>query len=88
VSRRVLGLWVLVLFLGLLGAGTINNQLRINQANALLARQARNGQLSLDRTCRLLPVSKKIYADMVERHVITVEEYDLVLSTANTVCPP
>jgi hypothetical protein len=33
-------------------------------------------------------VSKKIYADMVERHVITVEEYDLVLSTANTVCPP
>jgi hypothetical protein len=59
VSRRVLGLWALVVFLGLLGAGTISNQVRINQANGVLARQARAGQMSLNRTCKLLPITMK-----------------------------
>jgi hypothetical protein len=87
VSRRVLGLWALVVFLGLLGAGTISNQVRINQANGVLARQARAGQMSLNRTCRLLPITMKAYGDLLDRGKITPVDYSLVLSTANTVCP-
>lgn len=73
--------------LALLGVGTINNQLRINQANARLASQAANGQRALNRTCRLLPVSKKMYTDALRRQVITAGDYDLVVSTATAVCP-
>lgn len=86
-TRKMIGLWALVLFLALLGIGTINNQLRINQANERLAAQARAGQQSLNRTCRLVPVSKKIYVDMLERDVITPEDYDLVVSSAAQICP-
>jgi hypothetical protein len=84
----MLGLWALVLFLGLLGVGTINNQLRINRANEILAAQARAGQQSLDRTCRLIPISKKIYVDALERDVITPRDYDVVVSSASQICPP
>ena len=86
-TRKMFGLWSLVLFLALLGAGTINNQLRINKANEALAKQARSGQLALNRTCRLVPVSKKIYVDMLERRKITPEDYDLVVSSAVSICP-
>lgn len=86
--RRTVGLWLLVVFLGLLGAGTINNQLRINQANARLAEQAENGQRALTRQCSLFPVSRKLYADMLDRRVITAADYDLVVSTATTACRP
>lgn len=85
--RRLVGLYVLVAVLGVMGIGTISNQLRLNGVNAKFAEQARNGQLGLDRTCRLLPVSKKLYADMLERGKITPADYDLVLSTASAVCP-
>lgn len=84
---RIMGLYLLVALLAVLGAGTISNQLKINQANAILARQARAGQMSLNRTCRLLPISEKIYTDMLDRGKITAEDYALVLSTANRVCP-
>jgi hypothetical protein len=87
-SRKTVGLWALVGFLALLGVGTINNQLRINKANARLADQAENGQKALTRQCSLFPVSKKLYADMLERRVITAEDYDLVVSTATTACRP
>lgn len=86
-TRKMIGLWALVLFLGLLGVGTINNQLRINQANERLAAQARSGQQALNRTCRLVPVSRKIYVDMLERDKITPEDYDLVVSSAAQICP-
>lgn len=85
---RVAGLWLLVVVLGLLGAGTISNQLRINRANAILADQAESGQRALNRQCSLFPVSKKLYADMLERRVISAEDYDLVVSTATTACRP
>jgi len=86
-TRKMIGLWALVLFLALLGVGTINNQLRINQANEILAAQARAGQQSLNRTCRLVPISKKIYVDMLERGKITADDYDLVVSSAAQICP-
>jgi hypothetical protein len=78
---------VLVAVVLLLSLGTIRNQLSINATNERIKNQARAGQLSLNRTCRLLPVSKKVYGDMLERDVITPADYDLVLSTADTVCP-
>lgn len=87
-SRKVIGLWALVLFLGLLGLGTINNQLRINKANATLAEQAMNGQRALTRTCRLVPVTRKIYGDMLDRKKITVDDYELVIASAAAICPP
>ena len=85
-NRKAIGLWALVLFLGLLGVGTISNQLRINKANAALAEQAAAGERGLNRQCQLLPVGKKIYKDALERRVITVGNYDLVVSTAETAC--
>ena len=78
---------LILLFIAQIGVGTINNQLRINKANAALAQQARAGQQSLNRTCRLIPVSKKIYVDMLERGKITPEDYDLVVSSAAQICP-
>lgn len=86
-TRKMIGLWSLVLFLALLGVGTINNQLRINQANERLAAQALAGQRALNRTCRLVPISKKIYVDALERDVITPDDYDLVVSSAAQICP-
>jgi hypothetical protein len=87
VSRRMIGLWALILFLALLGVGTINNQLRINKANAVLSAQAESGQKALNRQCMLLPVGKKLYGDALDRRVITAADYDLVISTADTACP-
>jgi hypothetical protein len=78
---------VLVAVVLLLSLGTIRNQLAINMTNERIQSQARAGQQSLNRTCRLLPVSKKVYGDMLERDVISPTDYALVLSTANTVCP-
>jgi hypothetical protein len=77
----------LIMLVVLLAAGTIYNQLAINATNGRIKDQARNGQLSLNRTCKLLPVSMKVYGDMLARGVITPADYSLVLSTANTVCP-
>jgi hypothetical protein len=90
VSRRMLGLWALVVLLALLGFGTISNQVRINRANATLAAQAEAGQKGLDRQCKLLPVGKKLYAWGLKNSKesgITPADYDLVISTANTACP-
>lgn len=78
--------WLLVGAMAMLAAGTISNQLRINDANTRLQAQAENGQKALTRQCRLLPVAKKLYADMLDRRVITVRDYDLVFSTADTAC--
>jgi hypothetical protein len=86
-TRRVLGLWALVVFLGLLGLGTINNQLRINQANATLSAQAQAGQKALTRQCRLVPIGRKLYGAALKRGEITLEDFELVLSTAATACP-
>lgn len=85
-SRKIVGLWGLVMVLALMGVGTINNQLRINKANAVLAAQAQAGQKALDRQCQLFPVGKKLYRDMLVRGKITADDYELVLSTANTAC--
>lgn len=85
-NRKIVGLWALVVVLAGLGLGTITNQLKINDANARLAAQAMNGQRSLNRTCQLLPVSRKIYTDALKRGVVNADDYDLVLSTATRVC--
>jgi hypothetical protein len=77
----------LIVLVVLLAAGTIYNQLAINATNGQIKDQARNGQLSLNRTCRLLPITKKAYGDLLVRRVITPADYALVLSTADTVCP-
>lgn len=86
-KRKQMALWALVLFLGLLGFGTINNQLRINDANAKLAAQAANGQKALNRTCELLPISLKIYTDNLKRGVISAEDFATVTGTAAKACP-
>jgi hypothetical protein len=88
VTRRLIGLWALVMFLALLGVGTVNNQLRINKANETLSTQAQAGQRALTRQCKLLPVGRKLYTAALERGEITAADYDLVLSTATTACPP
>ncbi len=85
-SKKMLALWGLVAALALLGAGTINNQLRINDANTRLARQAADGARALDRQCRIRPVSKKLYADAFERGVVSADDVALVLDTAAQAC--
>jgi hypothetical protein len=87
VKARAWAPGALVAVVLLLSVGTIRNQWAINTANGQITAQARNGQLSLNRTCRLLPITKKAYGDMLKRRVITAGDYSLVLSTANTVCP-
>jgi hypothetical protein len=77
----------LIVLVVLLAVGTIYNQLAINATNGRIKAQAHAGQLSLNRTCRLLPVSKKYALDMLERGKITPADYALVLSSASTVCP-
>jgi hypothetical protein len=77
----------LIVLVVLLAAGTIYNQLAINATNGRIQEQARAGQMSLNRTCKLLPISMKVYGDMLARGVITAADYSLVLSSANTVCP-
>ena len=85
-TRKAFGMWGLVVFLGLLGVGTISNQLKLNQTNARISEQASAGARGLVRQCQLLPVGKKLYADALERRVISAEDYDLVVSTASTAC--
>lgn len=85
---RAMAPFLLVGFLALLSIGTITNQLKINAANSKLAIQASNGQKSLVRTCRLLPVAQKMYGDALQRGVITVTDYRLVFSTAVQACGP
>lgn len=87
-NRRAM-LWAaLIVFLAVLGVGTINNQLRLNKANATLAAQAMNGQRALTRTCRLVPIGHKLYvwaqADPTSK--ITVADVALVQSTAAQAC--
>lgn len=86
--RRLKGIgpYLLIFAMALLGIGTINNQLRINAANQVLREQAKNGQRALTRQCSLIGVSKKIYADMLERGKITTGDYELVFSTAQRAC--
>lgn len=84
--RRVA--WVLaIVVLALLGAGTISNVIRLNATSARVRDQAAAGQAGLDRQCRLFPVSKKIYADALDRGKITAGDFGLIVSTAETVCP-
>lgn len=85
--RRLVGLYILVAVLAGLGLGTVSNVLRLNGVNAKFAAQARNGQAGLNRQCRLVPVSKKIYADELARGKITADDFALVVSTAAAVCP-
>lgn len=85
-SRKLVGLWALVIALALLGVGTINNQLRINQANARLAQQASDGAKALARSCRLAGVSRKIYVDMLQRKVITSDDFALFTDTLQRAC--
>lgn len=79
--------WLLIAAMAVLAAGTISNQLRINDANTRLAQQAANGQKALTRQCQLFPISKKLYTDALGRRVITAGDYDLIVSTAARVCP-
>lgn len=76
----------LVIVVLLLALGTIRNQLAINSANSKLAMQAQNGQRALNRQCGLLGVSRKLYADMLARGVITARDYSLVFETAQHAC--
>lgn len=80
--------FLLVAAITFLSVGTISNQFRINATNSRVSDQAESGQRALDRQCRLLPISRKVYAEMVDRGVITVAEYDLVFSTAARACRP
>lgn len=79
--------YALVIAMALLAIGTVSNQLKINAANNTLRRQAENGQRALNRQCALLPVSKKIYADALDRRVISADDLAAILSTAAAVCP-
>jgi hypothetical protein len=72
---------------GAAGGGTIYNQLAINATNGRIKDQARNGQLSLNRTCRLLPITKKALRRHARAGSHHARGLRLVLSTANTVCP-
>lgn len=88
-ARRRIRVWAPALVVGaiaLLSIGTISNQLKINQANTRLKMQAEAGQRALTRQCSLLVVSRKLYADMLERHVISAEDFALVFSTAQQAC--
>lgn len=85
---RSLAPWALVIAMALLAVGTISNQLRINTANSRLRAQALNGQRALNRQCALLPVSKKLFADAVQRDVISAEDFAAIVSTAAAACPP
>lgn len=87
-AGRSLAPWVLVLAMALLAVGTISNQVRINTANTKLRAQAENGQKSLNRQCRVLPISLKLYADALQRGKITVADYAEVASTGDTTCAP
>lgn len=78
---------LLVVGMALLALGTVNNQLKINAANTQLARQAMNGQRSLNRQCQLLPISKKLYADALARHKISAADFDAIVSTGAQYCP-
>lgn len=86
VKRRVKASGLLVLLV-LLSAGTISNQLRLNAQSAKFRAQAANGQRSLNRQCALVPISKKIYADAVNRRVISADDFGRIVSTAAAVCP-
>lgn len=77
----------LVIVMALLGAGTVSNQFKINAANDRLRAQAEAGARGLARQCQLLPISKKLYADALDRHVISAGDYGLIVSTAVQYCP-
>lgn len=84
---RMLAPWVLVAVMAALAFGTISNQVRINAASTKLRAQAEAGAQGLARQCRLLPISKKLYADGVARHKITPQEFGLIVSTGHQYCP-
>lgn len=84
---KVVGIWTLVAVLAILSYLTISNQLETNRINAVIAQQAQAGQSNLTRTCRLVPISKKIYMDMLDRRKITADDYDFVVSSAAQICP-
>lgn len=85
-KRRVAWITVIVV-LALLGAGTISNVVRLNATSARVSEQAANGQAALTRQCQLFPISKKLYADALDRGKITADDFDLIVSTAATACP-
>lgn len=85
-TRRLVGLWVLILVLALMGIGTISNQVRINRANAVLSQQASDGAKALARSCKLAGVSKKIYVDNLQRKVITSDDFALFTDTLQQAC--
>jgi hypothetical protein len=86
VNRRQVAWIALIVFLALLGAGTISNQIRINQANATLAQNAADGAAALARSCKLAGVSRKIYMDVLRRDVITSEDFALFSDTLQRAC--
>lgn len=79
--------WVAVIvILGLLGIGTVSNVLRLNATSEKIRAQAESGQAALDRQCKLLPVGRKLYTDALKRGVISGDDFELVLSSANVAC--
>ena len=79
--------WLLVVAMALLAAGTISNQLRINEANSRLRAQAANGQAALTRACRLAPNGVLIQRDALERGVISAKQFTAYLSATTHACP-
>jgi hypothetical protein len=88
VKERARSWWpyAMVTVIALVAVLTVSNQVRINHTNRELARQAHAGQLGLNRTCALVPISKKIYADFLHRGVITRQDYLRVFGTAERAC--
>jgi hypothetical protein len=86
IVRRA-GLYALVAGVALISYGTISNQVRLGAVNARFRAQAIAGQRALDRQCRLLPVSLKLYGYALEQHVITAEEYRQIVATGARYCP-
>lgn len=83
---RRAALYLLVVVVAYLSFATNSNQRKINEANTQLKKQAEAGQRALTRQCSLLAVSRKLYADMLDRHVISAEDFALVFATAQRAC--